>query len=501
MPRTLDETYERIFLRVPDEARPAVHHALKWVYAHNALRQNNIPLSNLNQVLQKSADRGDSSQYEYDYNEDLLREFCGCLIWVSPQTRGPSITEPFQPRAAVSIAHYTVLEFLESARIRNGPAAFFTVDKEIAKLEFTKIVMHEALNSKENELWETVPDHFDEMVADAVEEDFTLFSIVSSILAVQYWGPMLSRDITLSNLALAMFDPTNQHFEYLKMAVIYIENSNEIFSNHTLSNVYQFWNLEWTQPATNDNVETLLNLLLTDESSRLGRNFIQRVSPEIWIRDSFGLKFDAWELKDTDDMDCYNFQGTIVEFFAQLAKRLPSHLRLFLDHTVGFFDPSRILVISVGWHYHDRNWDCKDYCLVARLLQLGADPNGHGYRVCPLQIAAGAWDLEGLKVLLEAGADPNNIGDRSGIVWEDHTIPALFNGYQDRSPLNIVQTMGCFFTVDDLEQRGEIRPKIAAVLRQYGGKDFVMSETQLPSSTTDATAWEELSSLGSELSS
>ncbi|KAH7009774.1 hypothetical protein EDB80DRAFT_610302, partial [Ilyonectria destructans] len=409
LPRTLDETYERIFLRVPDEARLVVYHALKWIYAHNALHQDNISLSNLIQALQRSADRGDSSQYEYDYNEALLREFCGCLIW------------PIQPRASVSIAHYTVLEFLESTRIQNGPASFFAIDKEIAKLEFAKIVMHETLNSQENELWETDPNDLRERVADAMGEDFNLFSIVSSILAVHDWGPMLSRDITLSDLALAMFDPTNQHFQDFKTAATYIGIYTDIFLDHNLSISEQFWDLEWTQRATNDNVETLLNLLLTDKSCRLGWNFIQRVAPGIWLQDSFGLKFEILDLKNYDDMVHYNFQGTIVEFFAQLTDIWPSRLRLFLDHTVGFFDPSRILVISVGWHNHDGNHDCTDYCLLARLLQLGADPNGHGYRVCPLQIAAGAWDLEGVKVLLEAGADPNNTGDRSGIVWEDNT--------------------------------------------------------------------------------
>ncbi|KAH6972969.1 hypothetical protein BKA56DRAFT_492630 [Ilyonectria sp. MPI-CAGE-AT-0026] len=478
LPRTLDETYERIFLRVPDEARLVVHHALKWIYAHNTLRKDSLPLSQLIQALQKGADRGDTSQYEYDYNEALIREFCGCLIWVSPQARGTAGGIPIQPGDAVSFSHYTVLEFLKSTRIRNGTASFFAIDKEIAKLEFANIVMHEALDSKENDLWETDTDDFDENFADAMQEDFNLFSVTSAILAVYDWGPMLSRDITLSDLALALFDPTNQHFQHFKIAAENISIHSEIFLDKYFSDSEHFWRIGWTQRATNDNVETLLNLLFTDGSSKLGWNFFQRVAPGIWLQDSFSLNFEAWYLRHGDDMEDYNFQGTIVEFFAQLAKIWPSHLRLFLDHTVGFFDPSKILAMSVGWHHHEGSSNCTDYCLVARLLQLGADPNGHGYRVCPLQIAAGAWDLEGVRVLLEAGADPNNTGDATGMVWEDGTIPALVNCYQDRSPLNIVQTMGCFFLDgDDLDQRRGKGPNIAAVLRQYGGRDFRMSET------------------------
>ncbi|KAH7126132.1 hypothetical protein EDB81DRAFT_730543 [Dactylonectria macrodidyma] len=494
LPRTLDETYERIFLRVPDEAWPVVHHALKWIYAHNALRQNNIPLSNLIQAVQRSADRCDSGQYEYDYNEDLLREFCGCLIWVSPQTRGRRSRISFQPKPAVSLAHYTVLEFLESVRIRNGPAAFFAIDTEIAKVEFAKMVMHEALNTEPNELWETESDDHDEKVANAMEDDFNLFSIVSAILAVHTWGPMLSKDTTLSGLALAILNPTNQHFEDFQLTAMYLENSTAIFTNHNYFRIGQFWCPGWTQPTTSSNVATLLNLLLTDDSSELGRTFIQRVSPESWLRSSFGLELEVWHLTSDDHGDWYSFKGTIVELFAQLARTWPSHLTLFLNHTVGFFDPSRILVLSIGWHDSDHKFVCKDHCPVTRLLQLGADPNGRGYRVCPLQIAAAAWDLEGVKLLLEAGADPNNIGDQSGIVWEDSTVPALFNDFQDHSPLNIVQNMDCFFTDFGLERQERIQPAIVTVLRQYGGRDFTISEMKLPSSIMDVTASEGLRS-------
>lgn len=180
--------------------------------------------------------------------------------------------------------------------------------------------MHEALDSKENALWEPTLDIFGKTFADAMQEDFNLFSIVSSILAVHAWGPMLSRDVKLSDLALALFNPTNQHFQHFKTAADNLSDHAEMFVDNDFSAPEHFWSIGWTQRATNDNVETLLNLLFTDKSSKLGSSFFQRVAPGIWLQDSFSVNLEVWFLRHGDDMEHYNFQGTIVEFFAQLAK-------------------------------------------------------------------------------------------------------------------------------------------------------------------------------------
>ena len=56
LPQGLDETYERIFDQIPDEARPFVHHTLKWIYAHNALHGESISLAILIQATQRITD-------------------------------------------------------------------------------------------------------------------------------------------------------------------------------------------------------------------------------------------------------------------------------------------------------------------------------------------------------------------------------------------------------------------------------------------------------------
>src|SRR5947207_4392575 len=54
LPRTLDETYDRIFLRIPEEERLFVYHALQWISYHNELHGNCIPCSVLLQAVARS---------------------------------------------------------------------------------------------------------------------------------------------------------------------------------------------------------------------------------------------------------------------------------------------------------------------------------------------------------------------------------------------------------------------------------------------------------------
>ncbi|OIW22523.1 hypothetical protein CONLIGDRAFT_606829 [Coniochaeta ligniaria NRRL 30616] len=496
LPRTLDETYERIFLRIPEEARLFVHHALKWIYAHYKLHKDQICLSNLLQAVQRSTSGLDSIGYDYEYNEDLLREFCGCLILVSPEEHhGVRSNSSFQSTNVVSFAHYTVLEFLRSPRIESGSASLFAVHKEIVVLEYAKMVMLEALdtNMKHNEVWDREEiDKYDDdnKIINDMEDDFNLYSIVSAIFAVSLWGQKLSTDANICKLAFAMFDVTNQHFNHFKDAAGKIESVTGIFQDH---NIDEFWDLDWERPPENSDIQTLVHLMLSDQSLELARNFMKSTHTENLLQSSFDLKADISFLGRR------TVKGTIVELFAVLGQNGWDRLRLLLELAAGQFDPTRILLSSVGFLHKDDQVAYNPYCILTRLLQLGADPNGHGYRICPLQVATSVWDLEGVRLLLEAGADPNNTGDRLGHVWEKGTVLANFNDILDHSPLNIVQTMDSTFKGYEYESRKkEERPKIEALLIQYGAQNFTRSGAELSMPTTGSTS---LESLGSHLSS
>ena len=115
LPRTLDETYERIFLGIPDDDRLFVHHVLKWIYYYNDGRavytSDGFPCSILLQAIERSTSHLSNGRQDFLYDEEALRELCGCLIVIT------SNIELFGLRTAaavqtVTFAHYTVLEIL-----------------------------------------------------------------------------------------------------------------------------------------------------------------------------------------------------------------------------------------------------------------------------------------------------------------------------------------------------------------------------------------------------
>src|SRR6202012_6250483 len=54
LPKTLDETYERIFLGIPEDDWLSVQHVFHWMVYHNDLFETSIPLSTLLQATQQS---------------------------------------------------------------------------------------------------------------------------------------------------------------------------------------------------------------------------------------------------------------------------------------------------------------------------------------------------------------------------------------------------------------------------------------------------------------
>ena len=103
-------------------------------------------------------------------------------------------------------------------------------------------------------------------------------------------------------------------------------------------------------------------------------------------------------------------------------------------------------------------------------MDLGADPNvkGSGSRITPLQIAVILGDLDGIGILLDAGADPNDTGSSEGTVWEDGTPMSRFNHLNGHSPLYICKNFECF-----LEERQLNFEIIEETLLRHGAKELL----------------------------
>jgi hypothetical protein len=175
--------------------------------------------------------------------------------------------------------------------------------------------------------------------------------------------------------------------------------------------------------------------------------------------------------------DYYESDGTLVEILAQFAFQLESNVFEFLlDYSSHLVDCSPVLVLYVGSHGRLRLEGCEDCltdCTLQRLLRNGANPNISDYRVTPLQIAVVCWDSNAVRYLLEAGADPNALGNNDGILWEQGHNLAGFNHLHGASPLYICRQLDIIFKGDlrSVYRDKEEREITEGLLLKYGGKE------------------------------
>ena len=476
LPKTLDETYDRIFIAIPEEERLFVHHALQWISYHNELYGvEGIPCAVLLQAMGKSTVRLTANQFERFYDRETLRELCGCLINITEQdlTRYSGMEHT---TLAVSFAHYTVREYLDSTRISNNSPVYLTACKENLRQNFMEIIFSEAHHIEQNELWET--DSVDSIdVVNAVKEDFNGYSVVSALLSLRKWPCEISQQPTLFTLVVALLNPSKSNFWILSAAARHIEAHMMSFSDRGWFSEAQFWNVKWDPCPSDTDAAQLVNLLLmvniSSNSLVLAKKFLQGKDTKNFISTRLNFTKPHWDVSLAGETKEFIFDGSVMEVFAQLASTMTGVFKVLLEYGTGLFDPSKVLLLFVGNHYHNTNFGCSGSCLAERLLELGADPNVTGYQVTPLQIAVLCRDFEGVSTLLNAGADPNNTGDGDGIRWEQNTLMSRFNHLHNASPLHIYRNFKSITIPFLIGKRKENSLKIEEILLQYGAEAFL----------------------------
>jgi hypothetical protein len=470
LPKTLDETYERVFLCIPREEWPFVHHALQWIHYHNELYHGEgIPCSTLLNAIQRSIDPLDERYDDQFYDVDRLRELCGCLIHVTAED--PSHTGTLKTVVGISFAHYTVREYLDSARILTGPTASFAISTRAIKQQFTEIALREAKNFQLPDEWTS--DTFllhESKVHDRLYGDLALYCLASALVSITIWQEEICQLNRLFDLVKEFLDPTKPHFDDLCTATNIISIFTLLFLDAEWYDEFQFCNISW-QPAPNkaDDV-ILLNLFLMSgfSVSSLAKKFLEEGDVKNLVSSRLTFTKSVWNVLSEGDAEVYSFNGSIIEVMAQCAFRNPGNFKLLLNNSTGLYDPSDILVSFIGSH-----GDCfPSYGLLEHILQAGADPNVKGYRVTPLQMATVSWDYIGVRMLLEAGADPNCIGDKDGVQWEAKALLGRFNFLHGLTPLYIHRNLGCILKDRRQDARASEARGIASLLLQYGARAY-----------------------------
>ncbi|KEY73582.1 hypothetical protein S7711_09197 [Stachybotrys chartarum IBT 7711] len=180
LPQDISETYVRIFDAIPEADRMFVRQVLVWVIGHSEAPwihhrgiNADVLLSAVKYDMYGSRSTTATDAFECDY----LQELCGCLLTFltideehaqvistfrtsqchkieteyQPTDLKNDMAE-FEPQRSVSsselfvtLAHYTVLEFIVSPHIMQTPVSCFALSPDVIKSEFASSVLRQAL--------------------------------------------------------------------------------------------------------------------------------------------------------------------------------------------------------------------------------------------------------------------------------------------------------------------------------------------------------------------
>ena len=478
LPKTLNETYDRIFLAVPEEERLFVEHAIQWIAHYNELYGGQgIPCEVLIQATEASMLSLTGNQNERFYDKDTLREVCGCLIDVSPEDLHETSVNYHYTYNSVSFAHYSVREYLDSTRTSKATFGSHTIGGGHLKDRFLEITLSEAQHIESNELGEFETNLTDSSdVIQAFNFRLDIYRVLTAFLSLYKFPSQICRHSTLNKLAIDLLDPSLPHFSTIEAAAFSIEPTTWSFSNQVIFAEAFLWTVAWYLD-TNTELKHLCNLLLLTQTCRecspLAKTFLQGKDLKRLLQAQLCFDREVWDIPSSaHDIGVYVFKGSLIEVFAQLAIRSVYAFKLLVEVGAGSFDPSIALLLYIGSHMHSVQFDCHGFCPLQRLLELGADPNLRGFRVTPLQIATFSSDYEGVEMLLKAGAMPNDTGSADGVIWGEDCVMHDLNDLHGASPLHICRDFEIISRPDSREPGANDRKEIEALLLYHGAEAF-----------------------------
>ncbi|KAJ3549939.1 hypothetical protein NM208_g239 [Fusarium decemcellulare] len=397
LPKTLDETYERIFAAIPDEDQSLVRTALCWISFHSdALREpsDNTPLLALICLL------WGYHASDFEIRTEWLREIGGCLIRITKGLRGK---EKF-----VSFAHYTVREYLSSTRVMQSPTGYFSLDQ----LTTVQLLAPLVLRDIPSQIMPRCND-----LDSALRKYLSLGAYSLCFWAKpSVWEKIVQTDDTLESILLDFF--RNPKLREL------------LRTHESFKASFQWWGMTEQHAEESDSDAGLVLRLTLSGLHGVANHFLQDKDLESVFRHQVVLNVPLEG----------RVEGTILDAFLQFLSRgwATSGISFLIRKGAGFFDPSSALVSYTRLHW----WEALEpsqgmTCALDVLLSQGADPNWTGSSVTALQFAVARRDHGAVKTLLKAGANPNSVGDLSAPLPEDEDDSREYEKLRGRSPLHI----------------------------------------------------------------
>lgn len=487
LPETLDETYERIFSYITKEERELFRHALHMVCFHDFLWSGKVCLparllleSYAN--LQVDGDIAPSDDVLCDLT--MLKDACGCLVTFSRE-QSPGWKGETQEETAI-IAHYTVREFLESARASGKLTEWINISTNSHYSALLRFVFDFALTTKTPRLEIPDDDGLPGPLSIRSTSNLREYCLASSVRSLT-----VCEKLVKPSLAFRLVDPSALHYEEMEEALAH-DSWDYYRSGHLNVGrvVVPFWNISWTEETKSSHATILVNLLVM-ELYLLAEEFISYLGTQADQVMRYGLdgkvRSNEWYPSDGRFESCTRFQGDVIHVLAQvqsLNKRGFELIKDVVDSAPGYHDmilfhmPNCISDTEVNANGSSLDCAPEDENLFHLLLRCGASPDPAGYQVTPLQIACHMRSLSNVRLLLEAGADPNNTGDPTGVIWSDKT--SLLHPFSELHGTLPIDVLVCYeallgfvdsLSADEIEcAKGAVTDEIRRVLLSYGAR-------------------------------
>lgn len=397
MPGSIFEAYEQILLTlVPDdgdenrEDREFARTALTLMCSDTA----NIP----NAEVLIAASRTTLPQLEARfYTREKLRALLGCLVEVTPDLRPRTVFERQQESRSsaqlLSVAHYTVKEFLHSQMAANGLARYFAMSAHTNQILELRIAFDGLRHFNTGP--RAIPTRYEEYCLEMTDKALALRPVI-----VEKGGKLW--DVVLACLR---FDAPHRAWiaTYGGKAKGGVKLVKQYFP--TWNNLSPF---ERDGFPSREGTSILVNLLLLQWPEH-ARDYLSTLSVRrrdvIW-RDTF--KLSVQQSKSLP-------QTTLAQMC--VSRRRLDFLQIFTTYGLHFQDScDDILFRALGDAYErDDGDDGITLALLKELLLSGADPNPEGFKVTPLQVATHCLEPSWVHELLSTGAHEQAIGETAGV--------------------------------------------------------------------------------------
>ncbi|KAI1805683.1 hypothetical protein F4811DRAFT_551741 [Daldinia bambusicola] len=406
LPETLFDTYDRILQSIESEQREFARTALALICSSTfqARSADVLVQASLHNVRHGAL---------HLYTLDTLREILGCLIKVTNLRRRPQWKfrreDDNAPLQRVSVAHFTVKEFLFAKPKKAGeprPAGEFAVsESSIRELEM-QVVFNGLLQWGRNRPANSRhPTRYEEHCLETSE----------SAMRGARQG-MILRNQSIWDSVVPCLIPGRPHLRVL--------------TNMNLRRQFPRWarlsSLDEVVPGTNrplrQETGILASLILLNwpefTQKYLKEPGFQTLAPEakhsVWTTK---FSINAPENLPIDIPRAFEKGKGITLLQLCVAWKRPEFLELFINAGANFTHEPNIVFTALAnpWGIDESEGDgTATGQLLKMLLEAGADPNPPGYVYTPLQAAV--WHLEEswVQSLLIEARDANSIGDPKG---------------------------------------------------------------------------------------